>query len=493
MLSSLQSTFKNSIIYGIGNMSIKVIGLILFPIYTKELSISDYGVLGMLEVTSQIVIAIFSFNIQAALLRLYFNKEYKGKQGSMIFSTLAFLSLSVVLMICFITPLSGFLSEKLLHSGDYAKLIKVMILASGIQIINTVPSTLLRLLENAKLYSIAMVVRLLLTLLLTIYLVVNLQKGIEGIFIGQIAGHIVFFAVVAVVLLRNIKLEFDKRIILAMLAFSLPLVFSSVANVLLSVVDRYSLSFMGDMADVGVYSAGFKIANTLLMVFSSFQLAITPVIYKKINDPDNLRFYSKIFTYMAFGGMILVLGMSMFGKEIIKFLALDPDYWAGYKIIPIIAYGLFFNNLRYFATTGLNIAMKTKTIALLTVLVALLNIGLNILFIKQFGYIGAAVATLISHIVFSILIYRRAQKTYPVPYELNKVYLVIIVSLIILPISFLTNDFSLLWRIIAKSGLIMLFPVILYFFNFYEKIELERIKQFFRAAATRLLFKKGSR
>jgi O-antigen/teichoic acid export membrane protein len=368
-----------------------------------------------------------------------------------------------------------------------------MILASGIQIINTVPSTLLRLLENAKLYSIAMIVRLLLTLLLTIYLVVHLQKGVEGIFLGQIAGHVIYLAVVAVVLLRNIKLEFDKRIIRTMLAFSLPLVLSSVANVLLSVVDRYSLSFMGDMADVGVYSAGFKIANTLLMVFSSFQLAIVPVIYKKINDPDHLRFYSKIFTYMAFGGMILVLGMSMFGKEIIKFLATDPEYWAGYKIIPIISFGLFFNNLRYFASTGLNIAMKTKTIALLTVLVALLNIGLNILLIRQFGYIGAAVATLISHIVFSILTYRLAQKTYPVPYELNKVYLVIIVSLVLMAVSFLTNDFSLLWRLIVKSGLIMLFPVILYFFKFYEAIELERIQQFVRAWTTRLLFKKDGR
>ncbi len=493
MLNSLQSTLKNSIIYGIGNMSIKVIGLILFPIYTKELSISDYGVLGMLEVTSQIVIAIFSFNIQAALLRLYFSKEFENKQGTMIFSTLAFLSLSVVLMFCLITPLSGFLSSSLLHSDDYVKLIRVMILASGIQIINTVPSTLLRLLENAKLYSIAMIVRLLLTLLLTIYLVVHLQKGVEGIFLGQIAGHVIYLAVVAVVLLRNIKLEFDKRIIRTMLAFSLPLVLSSVANVLLSVVDRYSLSFMGDMADVGVYSAGFKIANTLLMVFSSFQLAIVPVIYKKINDPDHLRFYSKIFTYMAFGGMILVLGMSMFGKEIIKFLATDPEYWAGYKIIPIISFGLFFNNLRYFASTGLNIAMKTKTIALLTVLVALLNIGLNILLIRQFGYIGAAVATLISHIVFSILTYRLAQKTYPVPYELNKVYLVIIVSLVLMAVSFLTNDFSLLWRLIVKSGLIMLFPVILYFFKFYEAIELERIQQFVRAWTTRLLFKKDGR
>jgi len=477
MLNTLRSAFKNSLIYGLGTVSIKVIGLVLFPIYTSELSVTEYGILGMLEVTSQIAIAIFSLNIQAAFLRLYYNKEFSNKQGIMLFSTLVFLLVCVGAMIVLTLPVSGFLSRILLHSEEFSSLIKLMFISAGFQIINTIPSNLLRILEKPTHYSVSMIVRLVVTLVLTIYFMLGLGLGIKGILLAQIAGHLVYFGTVARVLYAHATFVFRLKMIRQMLAFSLPLVFSSVAGILLSVLDRYCLSFMGEMADVGIYSAGFKISNTLLLVFSSFQLALTPIIYQKINDENSKRFYSKILTYAAFIGMILVLGMSLFGKEILKFLAQDPEYWSGYRIIPIISFGLFFNMLRYFATTGLNIAMKTKTIALYTVIASLINVGLNILLISFFNYIGAAIATLISHFIFMLLIYRSSQRVYLIPYEVRKVVVVLFVSLVLLGLGYLTNELSLLLRLGIKSLLILAFPFVLYIFRFYEAIELERIQQ----------------
>lgn len=477
MLSTLRETFKSSLIYGMGNISIKIIGLLLFPIYTHELSVSEYGVLGLLEVTSQIVIALFSLNIQAALLRLYYSNEFQNRQGIMLFSSLVFLLFSVGIMLVLTLPFSNFLSRSLLHSESLSPLIRLMLISSGIQIINTIPSNLLRILEKPGYYSISMVVRLVVTLLLTIYLMLHLKQGIKGIFVAQIIGHILYLGVITKVLISNSTAIFSIKIIRQMLVFSLPLVFSSVASVLLSVLDRYCLSFMGDMADVGIYSAGYKISNTLLLVFTSFQLAISPIIYKKINDDDNKRFYSKILTYMAFIGVILVLGMSLFGKEILKFLAQDPEYWSGYRIIPIISYGLFFNMLRYFFASGLNIALKTRKIAIYTVFVSLLNIGLNILLISLFNYIGAAIATLISHFVFMILIYNGSQRVYKIPYETKKILLICMISIVLLGIGYLTEDLSLAMRLLIKSLLIIALPFLLYIFRFYEAIELERIQQ----------------
>jgi O-antigen/teichoic acid export membrane protein len=477
MLNTLRSAFKNSLIYGLGNISIKVIGLILFPIYTSELSVAEYGILGMLEVTSQIVIALFSLNIQAAFLRLYYDKEFSNKQGIMLFTTMIFLLICAGIMMAMTLPVSETLSRVLLHSETLSPLIKLMLISSGLQILNTIPSNLLRILERPTFYSVSMVIRLVVTLVLTIYFMLGLDMGIKGILLAQIFGHLVYLGTVSRVLYAHATFVFRFKMIRRMLVFSLPLVFSSVANVLLSVLDRYCLSFMGDMADVGIYSAGFKISNTLLLVFSSFQLALTPIIYQKINDDNNKRFYSKILTYAAFIGMILVLGMSLFGKEILKFLAQDPEYWSGYKIIPIISYGLFFNMLRYFATTGLNIAMKTKTIAIYTVITSILNIGLNILLISYFNFVGAAIATLISHFIFMILIYRSSQKAYEIQYEVRKVILILLISLGLLGLGYFTNDLSLFIRIAIKSLLIAAFPVILYIFRFYEAIELERIRQ----------------
>ena len=59
MLDQIKSTSKNSIVYGLGNVSVKLVGLILIPIYTDPayLSFDDYGILGILESTSLVVAA----------------------------------------------------------------------------------------------------------------------------------------------------------------------------------------------------------------------------------------------------------------------------------------------------------------------------------------------------------------------------------------------------------------------------------------------------
>ena len=58
-----KSTLKNSFIYGLGNVATKIIGLILIPLYTNPtyLSVEDFGFLGILKISSQVLVAIMSF------------------------------------------------------------------------------------------------------------------------------------------------------------------------------------------------------------------------------------------------------------------------------------------------------------------------------------------------------------------------------------------------------------------------------------------------
>jgi O-antigen/teichoic acid export membrane protein len=60
MLNTFKSVAKGTVIYGFANVSIKLLGIILIPIYTnyKYLSKADFGVLGVLDITYQMVIII---------------------------------------------------------------------------------------------------------------------------------------------------------------------------------------------------------------------------------------------------------------------------------------------------------------------------------------------------------------------------------------------------------------------------------------------------
>jgi len=77
------------VVYGLGNISIKLIGLFLFPLYTETFTLQEYGVIGILDITSQILVAIIGLSLTSALFRFYFDKKYAEKQGELIFTVLS--------------------------------------------------------------------------------------------------------------------------------------------------------------------------------------------------------------------------------------------------------------------------------------------------------------------------------------------------------------------------------------------------------------------
>jgi len=480
MLDNLKTALKSTVIYSIGNLSSKLLGLILIPLYTDKLSVSEYGILGMLEITAQVFTAVFGMSLFNAFFRWYWDKDYQKKQKSMYFTILVFvLALSLLLNILF-WPLHGRFSNLLLGSADYGYLIMLILLISLLDAPALVTNTLVRLKEKPVFYTILHIAKILTNLVFTVYFIAYKGKKVEGIYEAQLIGNAVYYLVVSRFILKNIEFRFERVMLKGMLKFSYPLLFTSLAGIILTISDRYVLRFISDLAFVGIYSLGFKIANTLrAFVITSVNLAIQPMIYKMIDQPDNKRFYSKIMTYFSYGLMICALGLSLFGRELIKFLSkTNPDYWEAFAIVPIISLAIFFSMLRDVSLTGINISKKTVVNARSIIFVAALNIGLNILLIPSFGYMGAAIATLISQILYFLFIYYFAQKYYPIKYEISKVIKILGAGILIYSISILTNDLSLLARLLIKSLLFISFPFILYPLKFYEPIELNRLHGF---------------
>ena len=478
MLENLKKTFSNSIIYSIGNLSTKIIGLILIPIYTQKLTTTDYGILGILEITSELLIAIFSFSLYSAFLRLYWDIGFKDKQKDMFFTTMAAIILVACLMFFGLYPFISKLSLFLLGNINYGHLIKLMLLSVSLKIIVRIPSTLMRVQEKSLFYTVANISRLLITLLSTIYFIIILNHKVEAIFEAQIIGQCFYLLFLLKYIIKNIKLKFNLNVLKAMMYYGFPLIFSSISGVLLTLGDRYCLRFLTQFSNVGIYNLGYKVANVLKVFFvSSVQLALPPMIFKMIDQPNCKRFYSKIMTYVALILIFLILIVSIFGKEAIKFVVANKDYWDAYKVIPILSFSILFLMLMYIATTGLTIMKKTKILAKLVIIVSIANIGLNLIMIPLLNIIGAAAATLISRIVLFIIVYHYAQKVYHISYEIKKIVTMIILGVVLYAISLLVGDLTLILRVSIKLILIISFPFLLYFTNFYEEIELLRIKQ----------------
>ena len=478
MLNYIKLATKDTFIYSLGNISTKLIGLVLIPLYTDEFSTAEYGVLGMVEITIQIMVAAFSLSLFQALNRWYWDHKYRDKQKSIFFTTLVTLIISSILMIFLFLPFTHKVSQALLDSTEYEYLFSLLLMGAAVQMISRLILALMRLQRKALLFSLTNILKLVITLGLTIYFILELDRGLEGIFEAQIIGFLVFFLVNLKFILRNIRPVFEGFILKEMLSFSYPLAISSVSGVLLTVTDRYALRYIGGLDDMGLYNLGFKVANILkIFVITSVTSAIVPLKFKMMDKPGSKRFYSKIMTYTAYGFIILLLLISLYSKEAIRVLAQNREYWTAYQVVPLLCFAQFFELLRKNANFGLVVEKKTKVISYLTILISTLNIGLNIVLVYYFSAMGAATALLLSQALFFVFIYVNAQRFYSIPYEIKKVMLMIFVGAAIVTISYIfINDLELLPRILLKLLLIILFPVILYFFNFYEPIELNRLK-----------------
>lgn len=478
MFDNIKIATKDTFIYSLGNISTKLIGLVLLPLYTKVLSVEEYGVLGTVEITIQLLIAAFSLSLQKAMNRWYWDKNYRDKQKSIFFTTFMFLIGGALLMILIFIPFSGDFSNVLLDSSKYKYLFDLMLISAALQIITRLLLALMRIQRKPLLFTTTNVTQFAVILGFTVYFVAVLERGLEGIFEAQILGYLFFILINIRLIINSIKPVFERSILKEMLRFSYPLVFSTMTGVIMSVTDRYAVRYIGGLNDMGVYTLGFKITNILkVFVINSVVSALLPLKFQMMDKPNNKRFYSKIMTYTAFGFIIILLFLALYSQEVIKLLAQKQEFWRAYQIVPILGFAQLFVLLRRNSNFGLMVKKKTKIISYITISVSILNLGLSILLVYYFRSMGAATASLLSQSLFFLLTYFQAQKHYHIPYELKKIFTMVLTGAAIVIISFLlVNPMALLPRIILKFALIVLFPVILYFFNFYESIELDRLR-----------------
>jgi O-antigen/teichoic acid export membrane protein len=437
--------------------------------------------MGIMEISAQVLLAVLGFSLYNAYFRWYWDSKYLAKQKSILFTIIVFLFFQFIIFFILLFTFQKDFSLLLFDTYEQTYLIRLLLYVNCLETVGILISTLLRLKEKAIYYTILQLIKLTVSLVITIYLIKYRQRNIEAVYEALLIANILYFILIFNLVRKNIVVKLEFKILKEMLSFSLPLVLTSISGIILNITDRFSLKFLTDLGNVGIYSLGFKVANTIrVFIITSINLALQPMIYKMMDAPNNKRFYSKVMTYYTYGLMFAVLFISMFSAEIIKTISKNMDYWDAYKIIPILCFSILFSMLRDVALTGLNINKKTKIIAVLIITASLINILLNILLIPHWGYFGAAIATTISQMLFFIFVFIAAQRFFPIPYELKKVFMMIVIAVAFYFIASQIEPYSLPIRLIVKFFLIALFPIILYPLGFYEKIEIIRLREFWK-------------
>ena len=481
MLKDLRYTAKHIVIYSIGNLSTKLIGFILLPLYTDHLTTSEYGMLALLEVTSFMLIAMVGMRMSTAMMRWGSAEKTGSRQGSIAFTVFITLVVLAIVFNILFQPLAGSFSKILFETSTYKEYFNVLFLFVSFEIMNVWVLDLIRIKEKPLFYVFLSLLKFTVVLALNIYFIKVLEYGVLGIILSQLIGSALLFLCSSVFIYRNITAKFLLKDLKPMFGYGFPLVFTTMSMYLLSLGDRYLMKYILDLGDVGIYSLGYKIATvTNLLVIQSFQTGFLPIAYKKYEEGGNERFFVKSLTYYTFILVVVSLGLAMVSRELISFLSKSEAYYSAYKIVPFISLALIFKGIQYVFSLSLHFVRRTKYNAFIVLSVAVFNLVINIILLPRIGIYGAGVASAISFFIMLLFFRSYAKRFYDPGYEIKKIVLLIATGIAFYLLSTLFNEFPMGWSIILKFLLIVLFPFFLLLFRFYEEIEIQRIKGFFR-------------
>ncbi len=480
MLDNLKYFAKHSLVYSISSIAAKAMGVVLLPLYSSYLTISDFGVLGIIDATLLIAVEFLNLGQGQALVMLNNSDEYKDKKKSMFFSIFIFSVFVGTVFIILGEALVPFIYKYFKQADEFYFYLRLSIYIIVLRVVNSLFLNKIRADERSVFYSVISLIKLFLTIILAVYFIAFAKTGVVGVLYSYIIAEGVNTILLLPSMFKLMSIRFEKKFITLSIKFGVPLIFGSLAMMLLNVSDRYILKLYTSYATVGLYDLGYRVAGVINMfIIMPFGLALMPIAYKVYGTEGDKRFYSKLMTYLTFVLVWAGLALSVFSREIIKLFALNPTYWDAYKVVPVVVLSYVFFGMRWIASLGMFLTRNTRQVAITTTLASLLNIGLNFWLIPIFGMMAAAYSTLICFILLNLISKFYSDKYFKIEFENMKLIGLIFLGGAIYTISFFINIPTLFITLLLKLLLVILFPVLLYLLKFYEAIELERIKGFY--------------
>lgn len=413
---------KDTVKYLPAQIALGIVGLISIPIITRIFLPQDYGHYKLVMATITVLTIMVSW-LTMSIIRFYPTYERDKKldifYGSII--RLTFFSVFCIAIIFFIFLL-------LIKSIISIRLFSLMSIGIGVFIVMAifnVSQHFLRAKRHVSWYSGFEIWRSTIGFSLGIGLIVLFKFGVAGLLLGIILSEIIILPFLwrkaianTFIKCSNLNLSFAKEIS----KYSFPLVVGNLSAWILSLSDRYILEFFRGSKEVGIYSASYSISEkTILFLTVLFNLAAGPIvihIWEKEGKEKSAKFVTKITRYYLIACVPAVIGLSALSKPLVDIMT-GEQYFEGYKVILFVAPGILFYGLQQRFQTGLLLYKHTGYVTFSVVISGLFNLFLNILFVPKYGYIAAAITTLISYVtlVFLMILFSRRFFVWKFPFK----------------------------------------------------------------------------
>jgi O-antigen/teichoic acid export membrane protein len=479
MLGQIRKLGKQTAIYGFGNILNKMLGFVLIPLYNNYIPIGPFGNLAVMEITILFLTSILHFGIFSGHQRYFFIEKEKNNYGTFLFNNYAGNLVFTLVSILPFLILSSRVSVLFFDNVSQTDNLRIMFWIVVAEILCTLPFQILQFEEKPVRYILLSIFKLTLSFLLTIYFVKSLSLGIEGILYARLSGAAATAAIMLfLVVIPRLTIKWDLSLLWLSVKFGLPAIAGNIGFLIFQMNDRYMLNWLSTDIETGKYSFGFKIANFINLIFvSTIGMSFMPSIFSKEKEENNTRYYRKMLTYYCFLIAFVILGFLFYYRELLTPLVRNKDYWEGLAVVPVLSLSFMVMGMNYFVGIGLYLKNKMHQFLFPSLTAVILNITMNYFFIPVWGMMGAAYSTLFSQIIYTAILSVTAGKQFKVGFEWLKILMIYSLAILLYIGSQLTMSMNIFVALFIRLVLLGVFPLVLYKLNFFEKIELIRLRE----------------
>lgn len=379
--------------YTVGNILIKGVSFFVLPVFTVLMSTTDYGIYSIYVSYLAIFEVVMLMGMSATVSIAKFSKDLDFDN---YMSTILLIPPALTIVVALVA--NGYLlfADELLSMNS--TLWNFLFVSAATVSISNIICARLVIEGSYKTYMIYSMTTVLSNVGISLLLCYTVFKN-HDIYMARVWGNFISNTLAMIYLLfaTRIKWSFNKLYMLKGLKWGIPLLFHTLATVVLTQSDRIVIKYMEDYAATGIYSIAVTIISIPLVLQSSLGSAWTPWFYEHLDKKDYISIRKLNDKYIILFAAIIA-EFIVICPEIIH-LFTNKNYWDSvYSLIPLSI--SVFGEMLYSLPVGIEYYnKKTNYILMGTICATVLNILLDIIFVFMWGYIAAAYATTISKLL----------------------------------------------------------------------------------------------
>ncbi len=491
-MSGIKKLAGQTLWYGLSTIAARLINYLLTPYLTYKLSSVVYGEQSIVYSFIPFMNVVFTYGMETAFFRFSNNKDkqevYNTTSISLIVSTIIF----SVLLVLFKNPIA-----EILQITAHPEYISIAAAIIGVDALCGIPFAKLRQENRPLKFALTKIMGILMVVFFTYFFISVCPNFIAKNPAHWLAAYYKPDWSVGYILLANLiqnilvllllskeflgfKWHFNQVLWKEIMLYSLPLIIVGFGGMVNEVFDRIMLGWWAPVstveaakAEVGIYAACYKLSILISLAVQAFRMGAEPFFFKQSQESNAQKVYARVMKFFVITLCFMFLLVALY-LDVWKQFIRNEEMWVGLKVVPILLLANMFLGIYYNLSVWYKLSNKTMAGAWITIVGALITVGINWYFIPLYSYVACAWATLACYGTMMVMSYIWGQKSYPIPYAWRKLlaYIGIVLSFFFIQkgLLYLYNPFW--FELVTGSILLSIFA---WFILLVEQKEFKKI------------------